>query len=1351
MTIGGSSTPSATLDRRTARSTRTLIGIILTALALTTSACSLVADSRQPTEASRTNDPLRVGDPPNFSVTALAELPPDPDSVIAAIDGVGLVNVGSGGFEGPGTITVRPFQAANPDSNPDTPGDSEPATPDDGEPGREPATPGDGEPGREPGTLGDGDIRAGKGLSIDVEGEFAGLLTLRLDATPRPNDDAVPAVLHLHDDGTTTILPAAVDPVSGQFIVQAGSFSDFIPSWLNPVNWIAGIIDGIADFLTGRTDPPACGRPAPVWASVDPPGNTVHTCFQTNTSDDGTDRAELYLKSNRHTSLIVTRPTGTAYRWVEGQPEWLQPIAANLTGVNRNDNILLPGGQALSFGFDQPEIAERDVFVEVYTSGATAVLDGILLLLGASGDTILAPVLAVNNCLLSVVGVDVIGGDTAIDFDWRAAFNGIATCAVDLLTSLTDPGKALGVVLDLESSGLIPSFPKDAVARGEAIDAAVASAKRVGTVAKAITSLGPALTTLYDRVADNLSTDTRAVIRLNSLAQLAPPTLQEIAVADPASGPVMIVVDTSGSMDEEVPGGVKIEVAKIALLNFIETIEPETPVGLWTYPGSGGNCDPGGTAFTVAARNPRDMAPVIRTLAPDGGTPTAEALLAAHQQMLAQGYEAGTIILVSDGESTCEPPCVAARTVADSGFGLQFIGVGFGDIGSAGLEELSCIADVTDGTAIPAVDEDELNRVIDDASRPSLQLGLDFPTSVVPEVGVNDDGNVEITATITNTSQTQADNVVTSLRFDSANPGVVAPTRAMGNLSASDSITTRWVFRPSLLLADQTVEFTVIASADNLDAPETATGTIAVTNPDDAADAGPLLDSAMVIMGDSFSAGEGADGYINGFDLDQNRCHRSRHTYLVAAFDLDDDQILACSGAVAVDLVMANNELDPNGNDVAAQLDQLAALSAKPAGPPSAVVMTMGGNDVGFGPVISYCLLITCSDVVGGKLSLTLDGVNTGDGYIVEQFELDSFEFLVDDEPDSPRLRSNFAGMMALRYAQIDAVLNSPAHALERGSIAPILIPAYPRPVPTVDASCPALTLFVNQAELDFVTNFITALNATTEAAVLAAHADGVPVYFIPNTEDAFLPNHTVCDDEPYARGIESFDGAGFDLGAFVRNRVFGPGDAKTAFDAFARGLQELFHPNADGYRAMSRAIIRWSLSDEARAAEAELAERSAAIERSIPLDDSEPETIATWDVATTDLGQLGNGSTLNPQTQYPLTTPGWAPGSPFEIEVRSEPVVVATGFADLDGTLTATVILPPGIPDGHHQLIVSGFDPNDSRREVLVEFRVGPPRWQDPQWLLIGLAVLASLIALIDRIRSSRPAGREHRTEPTP
>ena len=119
-------------------------------------------------------------------MTGLGSLPSATEAILADIPGIGRVEVGTGGFEGPGTILIRPDVEA--DAHAGVVG----ADPDAVEPvEREPVSGLPSERSRPQegsdfsrGIVGDGDHRAGQGLRVDVEGDFVGLLTIRLNAAP---------------------------------------------------------------------------------------------------------------------------------------------------------------------------------------------------------------------------------------------------------------------------------------------------------------------------------------------------------------------------------------------------------------------------------------------------------------------------------------------------------------------------------------------------------------------------------------------------------------------------------------------------------------------------------------------------------------------------------------------------------------------------------------------------------------------------------------------------------------------------------------------------------------------------------------------------------------------------------------------------------------------------------------------------------------------------------------------------------------------------------------------------------------------------------------------------------------
>ncbi len=98
-----------------------------------------------------------------------------------------------------------------------------------------------------------------------------------------------------------------------------------------------------------------------------------------------------------------------------------------------------------------------------------------------------------------------------------------------------------------------------------------------------------------------------------------------------------------------------------------------------------------------------------------------------------------------------------------------------------------------------------------------------------------------------------------------------------------------------------------------------------------------------VALGDSYSAGEGNPPFVLA------ACDRSLRAWpnLLAGLSSTDRLVgnLACSGA------KATNALFTSYNGQAPQLTAMAALN------PDLVSVTIGGNDIGFAPVLEYCYL----------------------------------------------------------------------------------------------------------------------------------------------------------------------------------------------------------------------------------------------------------------------------------------------------------------------------------------------------------------------------------------------------------
>lgn len=137
----------------------------------------------------------------------------------------------------------------------------------------------------------------------------------------------------------------------------------------------------------------------------------------------------------------------------------------------------------------------------------------------------------------------------------------------------------------------------------------------------------------------------------------------------------------------------------------------------------------------------------------------------------------------------------------------------------------------------------------------------------------------------------------------------------------------------------------------------------------------------LVTLGDSFASGEGNPTNVAGVGvpvnawkwLDDEKCHRSNHSwpYQVAKYYENSDEyprdvfhsFLACSGA-SVQTGLLNdyrpNWLGLSASSVTAQLKQLERQISRAGRTPDVVLLSAGGNDIGFGDVVKDCLWGSC-------------------------------------------------------------------------------------------------------------------------------------------------------------------------------------------------------------------------------------------------------------------------------------------------------------------------------------------------------------------------------------------------------
>lgn len=200
----------------------------------------------------------------------------------------------------------------------------------------------------------------------------------------------------------------------------------------------------------------------------------------------------------------------------------------------------------------------------------------------------------------------------------------------------------------------------------------------------------------------------------------ASPYREEALSIEGAPESVYFIVDTSESMNDQVAivnGGrdPKIEIAARAVSGLADDLNAVSQVGLRIYPDPlGSECNAGNLRIDLGRASGRIVKSQLAGIRGESMTPTAEALVAAARDVRAFGAPV-TVVLVSDGYSSCDEPCSTVRRLSAS-TDWTIITVGF-DLGNDGSEELRCIADAAGGKYVNAADGAELEELFGDPDR----------------------------------------------------------------------------------------------------------------------------------------------------------------------------------------------------------------------------------------------------------------------------------------------------------------------------------------------------------------------------------------------------------------------------------------------------------------------------------------------------------------------------------------------------------------------------------------------------------------------------------------------------------
>ena len=713
---------------------------------------------------------------------------------------------------------------------------------------------------------------------------------------------------------------------------------------------------------------------------------------------------------------------------------------------------------------------------------------------------------------------------------------------------------------------------------------------------------------------------------------------QKIDFDEIGDAPIMLLVDTSGSMGDQVDGRVKLEAVKESMIHILADMDSDSVVGLRTYPSiHGPDCNSGEPRIPLSEPTYEAEA-IIAALESGGDTPTAEALSAAFAEISESGLSHARIVLFSDGESNCGDPCQVAATFATSGIEVV-VDTGAFRTSPAGSDELECISMETGGEFVDIEQGPEIAEFFRSNTLPNIEVELKLPDSALPSTEPFEDQQ-QVEAVVRNDSNVAAKNVIIALEVE----GRLGPTRdlvSVGNIAAGATSSVSWPLRPGFSVIGSDIDVGISATASNTEELASSVGVVAVEDPNSAKDAGPILgEGQIVVMGDQLLSGVGSSTQVS-----YGGCDRTGEVGLLAVFGQPLERSVACANAVIAHLVTPDwaKGVDSQINQLGELIDGTDAVNA--------VVLSIGATDFGLSELAQECVLslVTCdSEVSGIATEVWLGGSIAGDG---------------------PQRATALSGLVKA-VAAVDERLNADREPSRQASI---LLLAQPRAFPFANGACferwqgddaPLLT----QRELDLYHYFVSVFNGTLEAAANAAQQLGFPVVFVDTTETAYLPDHTACSDESYVHSLEPLLEAGSGVASELAERgILAAVGENLNEDAVAAFSERFLTPNRYGEQALANAVLNWSRTDQASEAHDTLDERFAQRTKGVAASIDSPDRAATqilgtnqqitsepdhvW-TATASVSYLEHWSSrpFNP------TTESWHPPSPTRPELRNYP-----------------------------------------------------------------------------------------------
>lgn len=190
---------------------------------------------------------------------------------------------------------------------------------------------------------------------------------------------------------------------------------------------------------------------------------------------------------------------------------------------------------------------------------------------------------------------------------------------------------------------------------------------------------------------------------------------------------VVVALDASGSMAGQIGGEKKIDAARRAIANFVETLPPETNVALVVYGHKGSSraadksasCAGVETIYPVERLNREQFTEAVNSFQPAGYTPIAAAIEQSGSRLSAFTGEQNrnVIYVVTDGIETCGgDPVSAARLLHSSNTRAVVNIIGF-DVDNQAQQQLRAAAEAGGGAFYLARDNAELTKAFEDSAK----------------------------------------------------------------------------------------------------------------------------------------------------------------------------------------------------------------------------------------------------------------------------------------------------------------------------------------------------------------------------------------------------------------------------------------------------------------------------------------------------------------------------------------------------------------------------------------------------------------------------------------------------------